>query len=61
VALLQGLDIEVLDRVYTERLRVNKGGKALIQFLKTQQIKTAVVSGGFTYLQNLQSHQYTQY
>jgi phosphoserine phosphatase len=48
VALLQGLDIEVLDRVYTERLRVNKGGKALIQFLKTQQIKTAVVSGGFT-------------
>jgi phosphoserine phosphatase len=27
VALLQGLDIEVLDRVYTERLRVNKGGK----------------------------------
>jgi phosphoserine phosphatase len=32
VALLQGLDIEVLDRVYTERLRVNKGGKALIQF-----------------------------
>ena len=49
VALLQGLNVEVLDRVYAERLKVNKGGKALIQFLKTQQIKTAVVSGGFSY------------
>jgi phosphoserine phosphatase len=49
VALLQGLDIAVLNRVYVERLKVNKGGEALIQFLKTQHIKTAVVSGGFTY------------
>ncbi|CAB5502243.1 phosphoserine phosphatase SerB [Bathymodiolus thermophilus thioautotrophic gill symbiont] len=49
VALLQGLDIAVLSRVYVERLKVNKGGEALIQFLKTQHIKTAVVSGGFTY------------
>ncbi|MDC9714685.1 MAG: phosphoserine phosphatase SerB [Gammaproteobacteria bacterium] len=49
VALLKGLDVEVLDRVYTERLRVNSGGKELLQFLKMQGIKTAVVSGGFRY------------
>ncbi|SMN13324.1 Phosphoserine phosphatase [Bathymodiolus heckerae thiotrophic gill symbiont] len=49
VALLKGLGIEVLDRVYTERLRVNSGGKELVQFLKMQGIKTAVVSGGFRY------------
>ena len=49
VALLKGLDVSVLNQVYTERLKVNSGGKALIQFFKTQGVKTAVVSGGFTY------------
>lgn len=49
VALLQGLDVSVLNRVYTERLEVNPGAKELIQFFKTQGVKTAVVSGGFKY------------
>ena len=49
VALLKGLDVEILDKVYTERLQVNPGGKELIQFFKTRNIKSAVVSGGFTY------------
>lgn len=49
VALLNGLDVSVLNRVYTERLEVNPGGKELIQFLKTRGITVAVVSGGFTY------------
>ena len=49
VALLKGLDVEILDKVYTERLQVNPGGKELIQFFKTRDIKSAVVSGGFTY------------
>jgi phosphoserine phosphatase len=49
VALLKGLDVEVLNKVYTERLQVNPGGKELIQFFKTRDIKSAVVSGGFTY------------
>ena len=48
-ALLKGLDVEVLDKVYTERLQVNPGGKELVQFFKTRNIKSAVVSGGFTY------------
>ena len=49
VALLKGLNISVLDQVYTERLQVNPGGVELIQFLKDKGIKSAVVSGGFTY------------
>jgi phosphoserine phosphatase len=49
VALLKGLDIAVLDKVYTQKLRVNYGGKELINFLKNKNIKSAVVSGGFTY------------
>ena len=49
VALLKGLNVEVLNKVYTERLQVNPGGKELIQFFKSKSIKSAVVSGGFTY------------
>lgn len=49
VALLKGLDVSVLNSVYTERLKINSGGKELVQFLKTHGITTAVVSGGFTY------------
>lgn len=49
VGLLKGLDIDVLDKVYTQRLEVNPGGLELVQFLKSRQIKSAVVSGGFTY------------
>lgn len=49
VALLKGLEVGVLDQVYQDRLSVNPGGQALIDFLKSKQIKSAVVSGGFTY------------
>ncbi|MFP6776266.1 MAG: phosphoserine phosphatase SerB [PS1 clade bacterium] len=49
VALLSGLDINVLGKVYEERLQVNQGGKELIKFFRNKCIKTAVVSGGFTY------------
>ena len=49
VSLLKNLDISVLNQVYTERLQVNPGGKELIQFFKAKEIKSAVVSGGFTY------------
>lgn len=49
LALLKGLDVEVLNRVYTERLEVSPGGEELIRFFKNQGIKTAVISGGFDY------------
>ncbi|WP_428086054.1 phosphoserine phosphatase SerB [Candidatus Thioglobus sp.] len=49
VALLKGLDVAVLEKVYTQKLQVNPGGQALIGFLQSRHIKSAVVSGGFTY------------
>ncbi len=49
VALLKGLDVAVLNKVYTQRLQPNLGAGELIQFFKKKSIKSAVVSGGFTY------------
>ena len=49
VSLLKGLDVSVLQQVYDERLQVNPGGESLVQFFKGCGIKSAVVSGGFTY------------
>jgi phosphoserine phosphatase len=49
LALLQGLDASVLERVYQERLRLNEGAEELIDGLRLRGIKTALVSGGFTF------------
>lgn len=49
VALLAGLGIEGLDRVYAEKLRLSPGAETLIQRAKALGIKTLLVSGGFTY------------
>ena len=49
VAFLEGLNVEVLQDVYDHRLRLNPGAESLIQGLKRQHIKTALVSGGFTF------------
>ncbi len=49
VGLLQGLDEQVLQRVYTERLQLNPGAEMLLAGLKQRDIKTALVSGGFTF------------
>jgi phosphoserine phosphatase len=49
VALLKGLNVAVLEKVYTQKLNVNPGGQELIHFFKNNKIKSAVVSGGFTY------------
>jgi phosphoserine phosphatase len=49
VALLKGLDISALERVYQERLQINPGGEALIAGLKARGIQMALVSGGFTF------------
>lgn len=49
VALLKNLPIQVLDEVYQTRLKPNPGAIELIDFFKTKAIKTAVVSGGFSY------------
>jgi phosphoserine phosphatase len=49
VALLKGLPIDKLQRVYDERLRLNPGAEDLISYLKKANIKLALVSGGFTF------------
>ncbi|MFT7414672.1 MAG: phosphoserine phosphatase [Methylophagaceae bacterium] len=49
VYLLKGLEVTALDRVYEERLRLNPGAEIMLNRLKQQGIKTALVSGGFTF------------
>jgi len=49
VSLLKGLEVSALDRVYEERLRLNPGAEIMLNRLKQQGIKTALVSGGFTF------------
>jgi phosphoserine phosphatase len=49
VALLEGLDEHALQRVYDERLRLSSGAKIMLDALKSQGIKTLLVSGGFVF------------
>ena len=49
VSLLKGLDYDVLNRVYLERLTLNPGAEQLISGLQKRGVKTALVSGGFTF------------
>ena len=49
VALLAGLDANLLDQVYQERVVLNPGAERLIRRLQQAGIKTLLVSGGFTF------------
>jgi len=49
VSLLKGLEVSALERVYEERLQLNPGAELMIKALQKQGIKTALVSGGFTF------------
>ena len=49
VALLEGLPVEALERVYAERLRISLGGEAMLQGVQAAGLKTLLVSGGFTF------------
>ncbi len=49
VALLKGLTEADLMRVLNERLQLNPGAKEWIETCKQHQIKTLLVSGGFTF------------
>jgi len=48
VALLAGIDEEVLQDVYDEKLRLSPGAEALVAACKRHGIKLLLVSGGFT-------------
>ncbi len=49
VGLLKGLHLEAVARVYAERVRLNKGAKALTATMRANGARTLLVSGGFTY------------
>ena len=49
VALLKGLDAQVLQSVYDERLKLSMGAETLLHSFQTSGIKTMLVSGGFNF------------
>jgi phosphoserine phosphatase len=49
VALLEGLPVDALQRVYDERLRLSMGAQAMLDGVKAAGLKTLLVSGGFTF------------
>ena len=49
VALLKGLDVSALERVYAERLRISPGAETLLTALKAAGLRILLVSGGFTF------------
>jgi len=49
VALLKGVPVQALERVYAERLRLNAGAERLIETAHQAGLKTLLVSGGFTF------------
>ena len=49
VALLQGVEENALQHVYDHRLTLNPGAEKLLKKLKALEIKTLLVSGGFTF------------
>jgi phosphoserine phosphatase len=47
--LLSGLDARMLARVYDERLRLSPGARELLEAARAAGLRTAILSGGFTY------------
>jgi len=56
VALLKGLPVEALDRVYNERLRLSPGAENLLAAARKAGWTTLLVSGGFTYFTDRLRH-----
>jgi phosphoserine phosphatase len=49
VAALEGLDAGSLERVYTDRLRLNPGAERLLAATRRAGLRALLVSGGFTF------------
>ena len=49
VALLEGLPVDALQRVYDERLRLSPGAARLFESLRARGVETLLASGGFTF------------
>lgn len=48
VALLKGLNANVIDRCYAERVQIMPGAKALVRTMRAKGGRAVLVSGGFT-------------
>ncbi len=49
MALLKGVGVELIQRVYDERLRLSPGAEQLLTAAKRAGLKTMLISGGFTH------------
>jgi phosphoserine phosphatase len=49
VALLKGVPLSALERVYAERVRLNPGARALVATMRAHGARTILVSGGFSF------------
>ena len=52
VALLRGVPVDALQKVYDERLRLNPGAERLVAACRAAGLKVLLVSGGFTFFAN---------
>ena len=52
LALLQGVTLDDMERVYTDRLQINPGAAELITACQKAGLKVLLVSGGFTFFAN---------
>ena len=49
VALLEGVSVSSMEKVYTQRLKLNPGARELVAACKAAGMKVLLVSGGFTF------------
>jgi phosphoserine phosphatase len=49
VALLKGMPVRTLERVFIDRVKLTSGARALVQTMRKAGALTALVSGGFTF------------
>lgn len=59
VSLLKGLDESALQKVYDDRLKLNPGAEQMLDVLKANEIKFALVSGGFTFFTSRLKEKYS--
>ena len=56
-AMLKDIDVEVLQKVYQDRITLTPGARTLVQTMRNNGAWSKLVSGGFTYFTNLVSIQ----
>lgn len=52
VAMLEGLEVSALERVFRDVVRLTSGARAMVRTMRAHGAHTVLVSGGFTYFTN---------